>query len=159
LCISRSMTSSSWRATASCRRLPHRPTSAIGLSDSTIIATAPRSDDGSSPDIYDQRSAEIRKCGDGGVTEQPEDPSPPPDSGDERPAGRVSRRHLLGGAGLFGIGAAAGALAATAAHGHSGAHPTDDHPSTPSVPGTSRQRGGPLNVILVIRDQTRFDLP
>ena len=93
------------------------------------------------------------------MTEQPDDPSPPPNSDDERPAASMTRRHLLGGAGLFGIGAAAGALAATAAHGPGGGHPTDDRSTAPLGPGTTRQRSGPLNVILVIRDQTRFDLP
>src|SRR4029453_9870790 len=79
-------------------------------------------------------------------------------SSDARPARRVSRRHLLGGAGLLGIGAAAGALAATAARGPSGgqlpATSADDRSTAPRVP-----HSGPLNVILVIRDQTRFDLP
>jgi len=52
------------------------------------------------------------------VTEQPDDPSTPP--GPNGPGvGGVSRRHLLGGAGLLGLGAAAGAVAATAIHGPS----------------------------------------
>jgi arylsulfatase len=95
------------------------------------------------------------------VTEQPDDPSTPPHPGGGRAVGHVSRRHLLGGAGLFGIGAAAGALAATAAHGPRGGQlpgaPTDRRSAAPRVPAAPRS--GPLNVILVIRDQTRFDLP
>ena len=52
------------------------------------------------------------------MTEQLDDPPLPPGSGGPG-AGRVSRRHLLGGAGLLGLGAAAGAVAATAIHGPS----------------------------------------
>ena len=88
------------------------------------------------------------------MTEQPDDPAAPPDSPGERPAGKVSRRHLLGGAGLLGVGAAAGALAATAIHGRAGGGSTASR-----VPAKAGPHSGPLNVILVIRDQTRFDLP
>jgi arylsulfatase A-like enzyme len=98
------------------------------------------------------------------VTEQLDDPTTPPGPGGPG-AGRVSRRHLLGGAALLGLGAAAGAVAATAAHGPS----VIDRPQTPTpgprsfsgphVPATPRPPNHPLNVILVIRDQTRFDLP
>jgi len=96
------------------------------------------------------------------VTEQPDDPTTP--KGQDGP-GRVSRRHLLGGAGLLGLGAAAGAVAATATHRPA----VIDRPQTPTpgprtftgphLPATPRSPNHPLNVILVIRDQTRFDLP
>jgi arylsulfatase len=102
--------------------------------------------------------------GDCHVTEQLDDPPLPPGSGGPG-AGRVSRRRLLGGAGLLGLGAAAGAVAATATHGPSAI----DRQQTPNraprsvagprVPATPRPPNRPLNVILVIRDQTRFDLP
>jgi arylsulfatase A-like enzyme len=91
------------------------------------------------------------------VTEQPDDPTTPP--------GRVSRRHLIGGAGLLGLGAAAGAAAATAIHGPSAIdrqQPPTRAPRSvtgPRLPATPRPPNRPLNVILVIRDQTRFDLP
>jgi arylsulfatase A-like enzyme len=90
------------------------------------------------------------------MTEGTDDPSPPQDSKSARPAGQLNRRHLLGGAGLLGIGAAAGALAATAVRGRdqSPATSTDHRLNAPRTP-----RNGPLNIILVIRDQTRFDLP
>ncbi|MDT5000682.1 MAG: Sulfatase, partial [Mycobacterium sp.] len=101
------------------------------------------------------------------MTEQPDIPTtPPPDAG-EPGAGRVSRRHLLGGAGLLGLGAAAGAVAATAIQSK-GAGVTErpqtaaDGPRSNTVPrasGNPRPPNQPLNVILVIRDQTRFDLP
>jgi arylsulfatase A-like enzyme len=96
------------------------------------------------------------------MTEQPEAPTtPPPDTG-EPGAGRVSRRHLLGGAGLLGLGAAAGAVAATAVQRQSPgvtepqAAGRDPHPAFPARP---RRPNQPLNIILIIRDQTRFDLP
>jgi arylsulfatase len=97
------------------------------------------------------------------VTEQRDDPSDP--SGPA--AGRVSRRNLLGGAGLLGLGAAAGAVAATAIHSKSPDVVERQHSSTqgprnvtvPQAPATPRPPNKPLNVILVIRDQTRFELP
>jgi arylsulfatase len=99
--------------------------------------------------------------GDRQVTEQPDDATPPPNSGAPS-AARVSRRHLLGGAGLLGLGAAAGAVAATAIHG-SDVIDGKQNPSRsltgPASPATPRSPDQPLNVILVIRDQTRFDLP
>src|SRR3954467_4613541 len=100
------------------------------------------------------------------MTEQPDAPTTPPGPG-EPGAGRVSRRHLLGGAGLLGLGAAAGAVAATAIQ-MQGAAPTEGQhgstqiprsPSVPRAPGTPRPPNQPLNIILIIRDQTRFDLP
>ncbi len=95
---------------------------------------------------------------------EPDDPPTPPGPG-APDAGRVSRRHLLGGAGLLGLGAAAGAVAATATHGPSAIDrqqtPTRVPRSFtgPNVRATPRPANRPLNVILVIRDQTRFDLP
>jgi Sulfatase len=95
------------------------------------------------------------------MTEQPDAPTTPPDPGGPG-AARVSRRHLLGGAGLLGLGAAAGAVAATAIQGSEVA----DRKQTPTLsrtrpasPAAPRPPNQPLNVILVIRDQTRFDLP
>ncbi|MCV7178921.1 sulfatase-like hydrolase/transferase [Mycolicibacterium sphagni] len=95
------------------------------------------------------------------MTEKPDVPSTPPEP-DGRPSARVSRRNLLGGAGLLGLGAAAGAAAATAVRGSDIAK----HQQSPSLdvtgpasPATARQTNRPLNVILVIRDQTRFDIP
>jgi arylsulfatase len=71
---------------------------------------------------------------------------------------------LLGGAGLLGLGAAAGAVAATALQTESTERQATStqgpHSSTvPRAPGTPRPPNQPLNIILVIRDQTRFDLP
>jgi arylsulfatase A-like enzyme len=92
------------------------------------------------------------------MTEQSDATTTPPDAGGPGVA-RVSRRHLLGGAGLLGLGAAAGAVAATAMHGSD----VGDRKQSPAPgrtgPATSRPPNQPLNVILVIRDQTRFDLP
>ncbi len=69
---------------------------------------------------------------------------------------------MLGGAGLLGLGAAAGAVAATAIRGSDDADrkqtPTRSL-SGPASPATSRRPNLPLNIILIIRDQTRFDLP
>jgi arylsulfatase A-like enzyme len=94
------------------------------------------------------------------MTEQPDAP-PPPDPGGPG-ATRVSRRHLLGGAGLLGLGAAAGAVAATAIQSSDVADrkqtPTRSR-TGPASPATSRSPNRPLNIILIIRDQTRFDLP
>ncbi|PXX02235.1 arylsulfatase A-like enzyme [Mycolicibacterium moriokaense] len=74
---------------------------------------------------------------------------------------------MLGGAGLLGLGAAVGAVAATAIQ--SKAPDVTERPQTatqgprsnpvPQAPGTPRRPSRPLNIILVIRDQTRFDLP
>lgn len=100
------------------------------------------------------------------MTEQPDAPTTPPDPG-EPGSGRLSRRHLLGGAGLLGLGAAAGAVAATALQGDSpdvtgrqqeATQVPRDQP-VPQAPGTPRPPNQPLNIILIIRDQTRFDLP
>jgi arylsulfatase A-like enzyme len=95
------------------------------------------------------------------MTEQPDASTTPPDPGGPG-AARVSRRHLLGGAGLLGLGAAAGAVAATAIQGSDVADrkqaPTRSL-TGPASPETPRPPNQPLNVILVIRDQTRFDLP
>jgi arylsulfatase A-like enzyme len=95
------------------------------------------------------------------MTEQPDAPTTPPDPGGPG-AARVSRRHLLGGAGLLGLGAAAGAVAATAIRGSDDADrkqaPTRGL-TGPASPATSRPPNLPLNIILIIRDQTRFDLP
>ncbi|MEA3082216.1 MAG: hypothetical protein QOD54_1884, partial [Sphingomonadales bacterium] len=96
------------------------------------------------------------------MTELPDAPKTPPSDPGEPGAGRVSRRHLLGGAGLLGLGAAAGAAAATAIQRHSAGvaeRPAADRDPYPAAPGTPRRPNQPLNVILVIRDQTRFDLP
>src|SRR6476469_6020874 len=101
------------------------------------------------------------------MTEQPNAPTtPPPDPG-EPGQDRVSRRHLLGGAGLLGLGAAAGAVAATAIQRDSPAVTDRRHGATqiprnysaPRASGTPRPPNQPLNIILIIRDQTRFDLP
>ena len=95
------------------------------------------------------------------MTEQPDAPTTPPDTGGPG-AARVSRRHLLGGAGLLGLGAAAGAVAATAIQGSDVAdrkRPPTSSLTGPASPATPRPPNQPLNVILVIRDQTRFDLP
>ncbi len=101
------------------------------------------------------------------MTEQPDDSPKPPDPPGHG-AGRVSRRQVLGGAGLLGLGAAAGAVAATAIQGRGADGVADrQEPSTqrprgrtvPQAPGTPRPPNKPLNVILIIRDQTRFDLP
>jgi arylsulfatase A-like enzyme len=102
-------------------------------------------------------------CGGNQVTEQSEGP-PSPQSPGEPPPGRVSRRQMLGSAGLLGIGAAAGALAVTATHGSGNSDKqqpaTESHPSAGrGAPVERPPRSGPLNVILIIRDQTRFDLP
>lgn len=95
------------------------------------------------------------------MTEGPDVPATAPEP-PGRLSGQVSRRHLLGGAGLLGLGAAAGAAAATAIRGSDLAnreqHPVRD-PTGPASPTTPRPPNQPLNVILVIRDQTRFDLP
>jgi arylsulfatase len=95
------------------------------------------------------------------MTEQPDAPTTPPDPGGPGTP-RVSRRHLLGGAGLLGLGAAAGAVAATAIRGSDVADrkqtPTRSL-AGPASPATSRPPNLPLNIILIIRDQTRFDLP
>ena len=92
------------------------------------------------------------------MTEQPDSPTtPPPDTG-EPGAGRVSRRHLLGGAGLLGLGAAAGAVAATAIQSVTERQTAGRGPH-PAAPATPRRPNQPLNIILIIRDQTRFDLP
>lgn len=95
------------------------------------------------------------------MTEQPDAPTPPPDPGGPGEA-RVSRRHLLGGAGLLGLGAAAGAVAATAIQSSDVADRKQTPPRSltgPASPATSRLPNLPLNIILIIRDQTRFDLP
>jgi arylsulfatase A-like enzyme len=100
------------------------------------------------------------------VTEQRDDPPTPPGAGGPG-AGRVSRRHLISGAGLLGLGAAAGAVAATAIQSKSPGVSDRQEASTqgprshtvPQAPGTPRPPNQPLNIILVIRDQTRFDLP
>jgi len=91
------------------------------------------------------------------MTDEAGVPTTPPAT-DGPSAGRVSRRQMLGGAGLLGLGVAAGAAAATAIRGSGG---TDrKQPSTaPPSPAPPRSPNQPLNVILVIRDQTRFDLP
>jgi arylsulfatase A-like enzyme len=95
------------------------------------------------------------------MTEQPDAPTTPPDPVGPGTA-RVSRRDLLGGAGLLGLGAAAGAVAATAIRGSDVADrkqaPTRSL-TGPASPPTSRPPNLPLNIILIIRDQTRFDLP
>jgi arylsulfatase A-like enzyme len=95
------------------------------------------------------------------MTEQPDAATSPPNPG-EPSAARVSRRQLLGSAGLLGLGAAAGAVAATAIRGSDVADhkqaPTHSL-SGPASPAARRPPNQPLNVILVIRDQTRFDLP
>jgi arylsulfatase len=95
------------------------------------------------------------------MTEQSDAPTTPPDP-DGPGTARVSRRDLLGGAGLLGLGAAAGAVAATAIRGSDVADrkqtPTRSL-TGPASPRTPRPPNQPLNVILVIRDQTRFDLP
>lgn len=88
------------------------------------------------------------------------------DTDDPSPS-RVSRRHLLGGAGLLGLGAAAGAVAATALHDESPEVAERQQAGTqiprsgsiPRAPGMPRPPNQPLNIILIIRDQTRFDLP
>jgi arylsulfatase A-like enzyme len=87
----------------------------------------------------------------------PHDPSRPGTGG----SGGVSRRHVLGGVGLLGLGAAAGAVAATALHGSGDADKQTRTRSatSPASPATPRAQGQPLNVIVIIRDQTRFDLP
>ncbi|WP_181428419.1 sulfatase-like hydrolase/transferase [Mycolicibacterium moriokaense] len=100
------------------------------------------------------------------MPEQADDPTNPPGPG-ARGAAKVSRRHMLGGAGLLGLGAAVGAVAATAIQ--SKAPDVTERPQTatqgprsnpvPQAPGTPRRPSRPLNIILVIRDQTRFDLP
>jgi arylsulfatase A-like enzyme len=101
------------------------------------------------------------------VTGQPDDPPTPPDP-PEQGAGLVSRRHVLGGAGLLGLGAAAGAVAATVIHRKGPDVAQQQQQSTgqgprnrtvPQAPGTPRPPNQPLNIILVIRDQTRFELP
>jgi arylsulfatase len=95
------------------------------------------------------------------MTEQPDASTTPPDPGGPG-AARVSRRHLLGGAGLLGLGAAAGAVAATAIRGSDVAdrRQTPTRSLTgPESPATPRPPNLPLNIILIIRDQTRFDLP
>jgi arylsulfatase len=101
------------------------------------------------------------------MSEEPGDPPTPPDA-PEQGAGRFSRRHVLGGAGLLGLGAAAGAVAATVIRGkspdaaHQQQQSTGQGPrnrTVPQAPGTPRPPNQPLNVILVIRDQTRFELP
>jgi arylsulfatase A-like enzyme len=100
------------------------------------------------------------------MTEQADDPPTPPGA-DAGAAGKVSRRHLLGGVGLLGLGAAAGAVAATAIQSKSpdvveGQQSSTQSPRNRTVsqaPGTPRRPNQPLNIILVIRDQTRFDLP
>ncbi|MEZ0050232.1 arylsulfatase A-like enzyme [Mycobacterium sp. MAA66] len=95
------------------------------------------------------------------MTEGPDVPATSPEP-TARPSGQVTRRHLLGGAGLLGLGAAAGAAAATAVQGSDRAN-RKQHSSPdvngPASPATPRPANQPLNVILVIRDQTRFDLP
>ncbi len=95
------------------------------------------------------------------MTEQADD-TPTPQGPGARGEGQVSRRHLLGGAGLLGLGAAAGAVAATAIRGSDVADrkqtPTRSL-TGPASPATSRPPNLPLNIILIIRDQTRFDLP
>lgn len=102
------------------------------------------------------------------MTEQPDAPTtPPPDPGEPGAERRVSRRHLLGGAGLLGLGAAAGAVAATAIQRERTGVTERQETSTqgprsytvPQAPGTPRPPNQPLNIILIIRDQTRFDLP
>ncbi|WP_319452479.1 MULTISPECIES: sulfatase-like hydrolase/transferase [unclassified Mycobacterium] len=101
------------------------------------------------------------------MTEQPDAPTTPPPDPVEPGAGRLSRRHLLGGAGLLGLGAAAGAVAATALQGdgpdvtgrQQGATQVPRDQPVPQAPGTPRPPNQPLNIILIIRDQTRFDLP
>jgi arylsulfatase A-like enzyme len=101
------------------------------------------------------------------VTGQPDDP-PTPHDPPEQGAGLVSRRHVLGGAGLLGLGAAAGAVAATVIHRNGPDVAPQQQQSTgqgprnrtvPQAPGTPRPPNQPLNIILVIRDQTRFELP
>lgn len=94
------------------------------------------------------------------MTEGPDVPATPPEP-DAPSAGRVSRRHVLGGAGLLGLGVAAGAAAATALRSSDGSdRKQSTHSSSgPASPVTPRPPNQPLNVILIIRDQTRFDLP
>jgi arylsulfatase len=92
------------------------------------------------------------------MTEQPGAPTTPPDEGGAG-SGTVSRRHLLGSAGLLGLGAAAGAVTATAVQGAIVANRKQTPTRSRTSPATSRPPNQPLNVILVIRDQTRFDLP
>ncbi|MGB8406464.1 MAG: sulfatase-like hydrolase/transferase [Mycobacterium sp.] len=91
------------------------------------------------------------------MTDEPDVPPTSPEPTGQ-PSGQVTRRHLLGSAGLLGLGAAAGAAAATALKGTDRANPKP-RPTGPPPPTTPRPPNQPLNVILVIRDQTRFDLP
>src|SRR5947208_11004667 len=98
------------------------------------------------------------------MTEQSDTPTTPAPDPSEPAAGRVSRRHLLGGAGLLGLGAAAGAVAATAIQKESAGITARQEGATrgprsytvPRALGTPRPPNQPLNIILIIRDQTRF---